>query len=81
MLELIQFDTWAAYHIHGLEETLHALPHVLDRFVVLVLELRRQWHLVIAEDLADFSVTGRMLLQVKLVKDSFIGVGLAHASE
>ena len=36
---------------------------------------------MITEDFADFSVTGRVLLQVKLIKDSFIRVRLAHAGK
>ena len=36
---------------------------------------------MITEEFADFGVTGRVLLQVKLVKDSFIRVRLAHASK
>ena len=35
---------------------------------------------MITEDLADFGVAGRVLLQIKLIKDSFIGERLTHAA-
>ena len=35
---------------------------------------------MITEDLTNFGVAGRVLLQIKLSKDSFIGERLAHAA-
>ena len=40
--------------------------------------LRCQRHLVSTQNLADLGISGRMLLQVKLVEDSFIGICLSH---
>ena len=48
---------------------------------MLVPVLRGQRHFVSTQNLADLGIAGRMLLQVKLVEDSFIGVCLGHRGE
>ena len=74
VLELFQLNHGSAKYINSLHEAFHALPHVINRFVELLLQLGSQGDFVIAQNLHDFSGSWWMLLQMHLTQSAFVGV-------
>ena len=81
MLKLLELNVHLANDIDGFHKTFHSLPHIGNWCFDLVLERGREGDLMIAQNLANFLISGWMLLQLELVHATIVRVGLAQGRE
>lgn len=74
VFKFCELNTTAAYHINCFHESLHALPHVSDWLLELLIKMRSQVHLVLAEYFAHFGIPRWVGCQGHLLHRSVIRV-------